>query len=328
MAEIIECVVNISEGKDQNIIDQISSSITSVRGTKLLHVDIGYDANRTVFTFVADRINMRFSILSMFKKTLALINMQNHHGEHPRIGAIDVCPFIPISDIYKEELIKWTYLLAKEISDYFHLPIYLYEDSAIVVEHKNLSYIRKGNYEGLKNRLASGKNIPDFGHQYDSTYCGATVMGVRSFLLAYNINLMTKDPEIANEIAKKIRGSGYKTKDGIRQKGMFPTVKAIGWYMDEYACAQVSTNLTDYHSTCFHDIYEACKRLAQEYNTEVNGSELIGLTPLDAILYSGIYYGGHQLNEEELIKSAIHHLGLSSLMTFLPHQRIIDFMLL
>ena len=327
MTEIIECVVNISEGRDQAKISQISQAITCVPGTTLLHIDSGYDANRTVFTFVADRVHMRMSVLSMFQKALDLIDMTTHRGEHPRIGAIDVCPFIPVAGISKEDLISWTYEIATLISNTYKLPIYLYEDSSIVPHHHNLSDIRKGDYEGLITRVASGLSTPDLGFQYDISKFGATVMGVRSFLLAYNINLKTKDPGIAKKIAKRIRGSGYTTIDGGHTMGIFPTVKAIGWYMKEYCCAQVSTNLTDYHHTSFHDVYDACATMAIEYGTEVNGSELIGLTPLEALLTSGIHYGGDHLNEQDLIQAAVDGLGLSSLTEFIASKRIIEYML-
>lgn len=327
MDEIIECVVNVSEGRDQEVIRKISSSISSCAGTTLLHTDIGYDANRTVFTFVADRYHMSLSIHALFATALDAINMSQHQGEHPRLGAIDVCPFIPISGISKETLIPWVHALAETISTKHKVPIYLYADSAQNDEHYHLAHIRRGEYEELKQRLNSGTRPPDFGVHHDSTKCGATVMGVRSFLLAYNVNLSTKDERLAKKIASQIRGSGYRDKNRQRVKGQFSSVRAIGWYMKEYGCAQVSMNLTDYHETGLYDVYEACKELASAQGISVTGSELIGLIPLEALIMTGKRYCQNTADEFQLIECANHHLGLSSLAPFIPKDRIIEYLL-
>jgi len=327
MDEIIECVVNVSEGRDQRIIDKLKSAIISSRGTQLLHTDTGYDANRTVFTFVADRYHMGCTIDALFDSALRLIDMSQHQGKHPRLGAIDVCPFIPIRGITKSDLILWVLTQAESLSNRYKVPIYLYADSAQDLHHINLADIRRGEYEDLQGRIKDGINLPDFGRHHDPAKSGATIMGVRSFLLAYNVNLSTKDVQIAKKIAQHIRGSGYKTKQGNHIKGLFSSVRAIGWFIEEYGCAQVSMNLTDYHVTGLYDVYEACKTLASTLGTNVDGSELIGLAPLKAITSSGERYCPKLRDNAELIDCANYHLGLSSLSTFDPKQRIIEYLL-
>jgi glutamate formiminotransferase/formiminotetrahydrofolate cyclodeaminase len=323
MKEIIECVVNISEGRRQYIIDKISTAIQSAGNTILTHVDVGHDANRTVFTFFTDLLSLESSILSMFDASLSSIDMESHIGKHPRIGVVDVCPFIPIKGISKDELIPIVNGLAKQIGDQFNLPVYLYEDSSPTKQ--KLETIRRGEYESLESRLTEKNNLPDYGSFKKYRSYGATIMGVRSFLLAYNINLDTDDASKATYIAKRIRGSGYKSK-GVQIPGEFSSVKAIGWYMKEYGFAQVSTNLTDYKSCCFHNVFESCKMLALEQGVTVTGSELIGLAPNEALLLSGKFYSNEN-DEDKLIQAAIKNLGLEQLSEFLPEERIIELVL-
>ncbi len=322
MKEIIECVVNISEGRRQNIIDNISSAIQSGANTILTHVDVGFDANRTVFTFFTDLQSLEDTILAMYQTALSQINMESHTGKHPRIGVVDVCPFVPIKGITRNELVPVVDDLAKQIGEQFNLPVYLYEASS---EKRQLETIRRGEYESLESRFRHGEHLPDYGTFDNHKTSGATIMGVRSFLLAYNINLNTDDVSIATDIAKKIRGSGY-TSRGLQIAGTFASVKAIGWYIKEYGFAQVSTNLTDYTACCFHDVFETCKRLALEHGVAVTGSELIGLTPHDALLLSGKFYSDEN-DEDKLIQAAIDHLGLNQLSEFLPEERIIKHVL-
>lgn len=320
MKEVIECVVNISEGQHQNIIDKLSAVIQSIGSTVLTHVDSGFDANRTVFTFFTDVQSLADTILAMYKTALSLIHMESHIGKHPRIGIVDVCPFIPISGISKESLIPIVDKLAKQIGEQFQLPVYLYEDSS--PNKKKLEMIRRGEYESLAFRLIEENNLPDYGSFKNYKAYGATIMGVRSFLLAYNINLDTQDVSIAKKIAKLIRGSGYTSK-GRRTPGKFKSVKAIGWYIKEYGFAQVSTNLTDYTDCCFHDVFESCKSLAIEMGTKVTGSELIGLTPMEALLVSGKYYAT-ETEKSKLVEVAIEHLGLDQLGEFNVEERVVE----
>ena len=324
MNEIIECVVNISEGRSQNIIDSISHAIQSVGNTTLIHIDSGIDANRTVFTFFTDLDSLRPTILSLYESVLSQINMESHEGKHPRIGAVDVCPFIPVSGITKEALIPVIDQLAREIAQQFNLPVYLYEDSSM--PKRKLETIRKGGYESLQYRKRRQINLPDYGNLDDSKTSGASIIGVRSFLLAYNINLNTADVSIAKEIAKKIRGSGFRSSNG-RIPGQFPSVKAIGWYIEEYGFAQISTNLTEYKDCCYHHVYESCKHLAKEFGAEMTGSELIGLTPKEALIRSGLYYTKKIGNEDKQIDAAIEHLGLEQLSPFVKKDRIIEYVL-
>ncbi len=324
MNEIIECVVNISEGRRQSVIDSISYAIQSVGNTTLIHVDSGIDANRTVFTFFTDLRSLRQTILSLYECALSQINMVYHEGKHPRIGVVDVCPFIPVTGITKETLIPIIDNLAKEIGQQFLIPVYLYEDSS--ASQIKLESIRKEEYESLQKRKRLHDNLPDYGSFINAKTSGATIVGVRSFLLAYNINLNTADVSIAKTIAKKIRGSGYRTPKG-KILGQFPSVKAIGWYIEEYGFAQVSTNITAYHDCCFHHVYESCKKLAKQLGAEVTGSELIGLTPKEALVISANYYRKELTNEDKQIDTAITCLGLNQLSPFLKEDRIIEYVL-
>ena len=323
MQEIVECVTNISEGRNRKTIAQIKHAIESGPKTKLLHVDSGYDANRTVFTFIGDLNSLQLSVTAMFQCALESIDMTKHNGKHPRIGAIDVCPFIPIHGITPAKLNSWVHTLAHDISKTFSLPIYMYEDSAKDQYRKNLESIRKGGYETLSDKLSDSAWQPDYGPTTGWERTGATVMGVRKFLLAYNINLKTTDVNLAKSIAIKIRGSGY-MKNGQSFPGLFPSVKAIGWYIEEFGFAQVSTNLTNYHDCSFHQVYDACKDFAKQKGVDVVGSELIGLSPKEPFILAAHHYGTHKNDEKTLINLAVKELGLSSITPFNPTERIIE----
>ena len=327
MSQIVECVANISEGKDPMIIADIAQAIISDTETTLLHIDSGHDANRTVYTFTGTLISLRKSVLQMYEMALHHIDMRSHSGTHPRIGAVDVCPFIPIKGITIQELIPWVNELAQEISKRFLIPVYLYEKSAIKEYRQNLATIRKGEYENLSKKFNNELWQADFGANTDWLKSGATVIGARQFLLAYNINLKTRDVLIAKKIAKQIRGSGYINPGGRRVPGLFPSVKAIGWYIDEYRCAQVSTNLINYKHDSFHQVFDACTQLAQESNTIVTGSELIGLTPLEPLRMAGLHYGDIDMDESELVATACINLGLSDFNEFNPKERVIEYLL-
>lgn len=326
MQEIVECVTNISEGRNPNTIAHISEAIESGPSTKLLHIDSGYDANRTVFTFIGDLTSLEHSVKKMFYVALDSIDMTTQQGKHPRIGAIDVCPFIPIQGITMKDLSSWTHTLADRLSRDFSMPIYMYEESSKSSYRKTLESIRRGEYENLGSKLLDPLWQPDYGPTQGWEKTGATVLGARPFLLAYNINLRTTDVKIARAIAKKIRGSGY-TKNGLHIPGVFPSVKAIGWYIEEFGFAQVSTNLTDYSKCSLHTIYEACIKLAKNFGVEVSGSELIGLSPLEPFALAAHYYDSAAKNDHQRIEIAINKLGLSSIKSFIPEDRIIELMM-
>lgn len=327
MDQIVECVANISEGKNQFVLSEISNAIRSVEGSILLHTDIGYDANRTVFTFAGSLNSLRHSVIRMYKTALELIDMRVQHGTHPRIGVVDVCPFIPIRGIDMEDLIPWVDQLAKDIAQEFSLAVYLYEESAMIQNRKNLAVIRKGQYESLAHRNKTNTLAPDYGQLSHWQKSGASVIGARQFLLAYNINIDSSNVSIAKSIAKKIRASGYIDNSGQRISGLFSSVKSIGWYIEEYGFAQVSTNLTNFNECSLHEVFEACKRFALEFNTTVTGSELIGLTPLEPLLIAGQYYGHSEMTESDLIQIAQTRLGLSAIKPFIPEEKIIEYVL-
>lgn len=320
---IIEAIPNISEGRDPGLIKEITEEISSVAMVQLLHVDMGEDAHRTVITYAGNPPSVLEATRKLYSIVSENIDMGTQHGAHPRIGAIDVCPFVPIRGITVEELIPLVDTFSKDIAIEHNLPVFLYEASANFPLRKNLSIIRSGEYEGLTGKLRSPTWLPDYGPSMRSERMGATVIGVRNFLIAYNINLNTSDIVVAKSIAKVIRTSGGKI-NGVHKPGLLSSTKAIGWYMDQYKCAQVSTNLTDYRITGMADVYNAISKEAQKYNVSVTGSELIGLVPLKAILDAGKTFASDSLSEEEYINLAHVSLGLSSVVPFNPEDRIIE----
>lgn len=332
--QIIECVPNFSEGRDSKKIESIANAIRDVAGVRLLHIDSGYDANRTVFTLIGPPGAVVTAMLAAFRTARQLCDMARHLGTHPRIGLLDVCPFIPLQNISLAETAKYASTFAEKLSAEFDQTIYLYEQNARSPERKNLANIRRGEYEGLVRKLANTTWLPDMGSKQFLPRTGASIIGARPFLIAFNINLETKSVAIATKIAERIRTSGYKkelTPGGLREqiRGLLPAVKAIGWYVDEYQCAQVSMNLINFTTAGMHEAYEACIHLAKEYQVEVTGSELIGLVPLKAILAAGRYYATRDhlpdRSEQALIKYAIQYLGLESRKAFIPEEHIIDY---
>jgi len=332
--QLIECVPNFSEGRDPSKIASIAKAIRGIEDVELLHIDTGYDANRTVFTLVGQPNAVVEAMIDAFRTSKQLCSMANHLGTHPRLGLLDVCPFIPLRNISLAETNKHALSFARRIGAEFDQTVFLYESSASMPSRRNLADIRRGEYEGLERKLKKEDWQPDFGSKTFLPETGATVVGARPFLIAFNVNLDSKSVPIAQSIAKKIRTSGYQkelTPGGLKQRipGLFPKLKAIGWYVKEYELAQVSMNLTDYTETGMHEAYEACKRMAKELGTDVVGSELIGLVPLEAILQAGRYYATRDhtsdRSESSLVKLADKHLGLSALQPFVPEDRIIDY---
>jgi len=334
MKPIIECVPNFSEGVNADIIAQIAAEVNQTKGVKLLNVDDGRDANRTVITFAGEPDAVIEAAFNCIKKAAQLIDMQTQKGEHPRMGATDVCPLIPVSGITLAEVDVYARQLADRVGEELGIPVYLYEYSQPDKRRSNLSIIRLGEYEGFFEKIKQADWQPDFGPEEMNAKAGATVIGARNFLIAYNVNLNTTSVDLAAEIAGDVRESGRVKVfgDGKRRvPGLLKGVKAIGWYMDEFKCAQVSTNITDIAISPIHQVFETISGRAKIYGAEVTGSELIGLIPLSAIKQAGEYFAAKQnmedLSEQELVAIAIKTMGLDTVKPFYPEERILDYLL-
>ena len=347
MQQLIECVPNFSEGIDLSIIHQITNEIESVEGVRLLNVDPGKATNRTVVTFVGNPQAVINAAFLAIKKAGDLIDMSKHKGEHPRMGATDVCPLIPIANISMEETAKWAQKLAERVGNELKIPNYLYEAAQPNKERNNLSVIRAGEYEGFFKKIKLPEWKPDFGPTEFDAKRGATVIGARDFLVAYNVNLNTTSTRRANSIAFDVREGGRVKREGdpingkivtdahgnpITIPGSLKSVKAIGWFIEEYGVAQISMNLTNINITPLHIAFdEVCKK-ATERGIRVTGSELVGLVPLKSMLDAGKYFLQKQqrstgVSEKELIKIAIKTMGLDELSPFKPEERIIEYLL-
>src|SRR5437867_1684266 len=345
MQKLIECVPNFSEGRDQNVIRQITGTIESVDGVSLLDVDPGASTNRTVVTFVGSPDAAVEAALRAIQKAAELIDMRKHKGAHPRMGATDVCPFIPVSNVSWEEAIACAKKLGKRVGEELKIPIYLYERAARDKARSNLSVIRAGEYEGFFEKIKDPAWKPDFGPSIFNEKSGATVIGARDFLVAYNVNLNTKAVRRANSVAFDVRENGrIKTEDGtpsgkpvldasgepIRIPGMLKHVKAIGWYVEEYGIAQVSMNLTNIEQTPLHVAFDACVESASKRGLRVTGSEIVGMVPKKCLVAAGRYFLRKQkssegVSEEELIDIAVRSMGLSELKPFDPKEKVIEF---
>jgi len=344
---IIECVPNFSEGRNMQIIKQITDVIESVEGVKLINVDPGKATNRTVVTFVGSPDEVCEAAFLAAKKATEVIDMSKHSGAHPRFGAMDVCPLIPVANISMEETTEFARKLAKRIGEELHYPVYCYEFAAQFPERKNLANVRSGQYEGLPQKLANPAWKPDFGPAVFVPKTGATAVSARNFLIAYNINLNTTSTRRANAVAYDIREKGRPVREGnpvtgkikldkngkeIWQQGTLKSVKAIGWYIQEYGIAQISVNLTDISVTPMHIAFdEVCKK-AQERGLRVTGSELVGVAPLKAFIDAGKYFLKKQqrscgISDKEIIKIAVKSLGLDDLAPFNPNEKIIEYLI-
>jgi glutamate formiminotransferase/formiminotetrahydrofolate cyclodeaminase len=344
---LIECVPNFSEGRDMNIIKQITDEIESVEGVKLLDVDPGKATNRTVVTFVGEPEPVINAAFLAIKKASELIDMSRHKGEHPRMGATDVCPLIPIANISMEETTQWAHRLGEMVGNQLDIPVYMYEYAATKPEWRNLATIRSGEYEALPEKLKKPEWQPDYGPAKFNAKAGATVIGARDFLVAYNVNLNTTSERRANSVAFDVREQGRVLRKGdpvsgeiikdengepVRQPGACKAVKGIGWYIPEYGIAQVSMNLTNIDITPLHIAFEACCNSAEQRGMRVTGSEIVGLVPLKVMTDAGKYFLRKQQwsagqSEEELIKIAIKSLGLDELAPFDPKRKIIEYQL-
>ena len=343
MQQLIECVPNFSEGNDLQIIKQITNEIESVEGVRLLNVDPGKATNRTVVTLVGSPEAVVEAAFRAIKKAGELIDMSGHTGAHPRMGATDVCPLIPIANISMEETAKYAKQLAKRVGEELAIPVYLYEAAQPDTSRNNLSVIRAGEYEGFFKKIKLPEWKPDFGPAEMDAKRGATVIGARDFLVAYNVNLNTTSTRRANAIAFDVREAGrVKRVDGkvvndaqgnpVQIPGSLKAVKAIGWYIEEYGIAQISINLTNINITPLHIAFdEVCKK-ADARGIRVTGSELVGLLPLQALLDAGKYFLRKQqrsvgVSEKELIKIAVKSMGLDEISPFVPDEKIIEYLL-
>ncbi len=342
---LIECVPNFSEGRDMGIIKQITNEIESVDGVKLLDVDPGKATNRTVVTFVGNPEAVKKAALKGMAKAKELIDMSKHSGEHPRFGATDVCPLIPVANITMEETVKHARDLAERAGKELDYPIYCYESAALKPSRKNLAKVRAGEYEGLESRLKNEENKPDFGPAEFRPKTGATAVGARDFLIAYNFNLNTTSPRRANSIAFDVREAGrvkrkgdpvtgeiVNDKDGNPERvpGTCKATKGIGWYIEEYGIAQVSMNLTDINISPVHIVFDEIVKSATSRGIRVTGSELVGLVPKKVMIDAGKYFLKKQerstgVSESELIKIAVKSLGLDDLKPFDPRKKIIEY---
>jgi glutamate formiminotransferase/formiminotetrahydrofolate cyclodeaminase len=347
MTQLIECVPNFSEGNNMAIIKQITDEIEGVEGVKLLNVDPGKATNRTVVTFVGTPDAVVQAAFLAIKKAGELIDMSKHKGEHPRMGATDVCPLIPISGITMEETAKYAVKLGKMVGEKLDLPIYFYEAAQPDKKRNNLSVIRAGEYEGFFKKIKLAEWKPDAGPAEFDAKRGATVIGARDFLVAYNVNLNTTSTRRANSIAFDVREAGRVLREGNPVTGKIVTnpdgspksipgslksVKAIGWYIEEYGIAQISMNLTNINVTSVHKAFDEVCAKAQERGIRVTGSELVGLIPLKSLLDAGRYFLRKQqrsigVSEKELIKIAVKSMGLDELSPFKPEERIIEYQL-
>ena len=334
MDKIVECVPNFSEGRNKAIIDAIADAIRSVPDVQLLDIDPGEATNRTVMTFVGTPDAVLEAAFQAIKKAAELIDMSKHKGAHPRMGATDVCPFVPVSGVTMDDCIELAHKLGKRVGEELKIPVYLYAEAATKPERRDLSKVREGEYEGLPDKLKDPNWQPDYGPAEFNPKTGATIIGAREFLIAYNINLNTRDRKLAHKVAKIIRETGYNVKrpDGTKEHvpGKLKAVRAIGWYIEEYGCAQISINLLNYKVTPLHVVFETAKEEAEKLGLRVTGSEIVGLVPKDALLMTGRYYLQKQgkstaVPEPEIIHTAILSLGLNDVTQFIPEEKIIEY---
>ena len=350
MKKLVECVPNFSEGRDQNKIGDIVKQMSDVPGITVLDVDPGPDTNRTVVTIVGSPEAVGEAAFQGIKRASEVLDMSQHSGTHPRMGATDVCPFIPVSDVTIEECVELSKQVGNRVGDELGIPVFLYEKSAQKDNRVKLPDIRKGEYEGLAEKLNDTNWKPDFGPAKLHIKAGATVMGCREFLIAYNINLNTKDHRLATDIAFELREAGrskrrpnpnsknlldgeiVRNEDGspVKVPGMFKDVKAIGWYVDIYNRAQISINFNNFKVSTIHEVFDAACKLASERGIRVTGSELVGLIPLEAMLMAGRHYLNKQnrslgVPTADIVECAVQSMGLNDVTEFSPNVKIIDY---
>ncbi len=340
--KLVECVPNFSEGRDPAVIDAITDTIRACEGVELLDADPGADTNRTVVTMLGAPEAVSEAAFQVIAKAAELIDMAKHKGAHGRMGATDVCPFVPVRDISMEECADLARALGKRVGEELGIPVYLYEEAASRPERQNLANVRKGEYEGRAEKIKDPEWKPDFGPAEFNARSGATSIGAREFLIAYNFNLNSRDRRIAQDIAMEIREAGRAKRDekgeiirdengkAIKKPGLFKKVKAVGWVMEDFNCAQISMNLTNYKETPLAEVFDAVCRLAVERGVRCTGSELVGLLPKDCLLAAGRHYlrkAGKSAGapEKELLRIAIQSLGLSELYPFEVDKKIVEY---
>jgi len=332
--KLIECVPNFSEGRDRTVIDAIVAEIQGTQGAMLLDVDPGAATNRTVVTFVGAPDVVEEAAFRAIRRAAILIDMSRHRGEHPRLGATDVCPLIPVTGATMDDCIAVAKRLGRRVGDELGIPVFLYEAAATNPARRSLADIRKGEYEGLAAKLKDPGFVPDFGPAQLNARSGATVIGAREFLIAYNVNLNTRDKKLANAIAQSLREAG-RTKKGpagtvTTIPGRFKECRAVGWYIEEFGRAQVSINLTNYKVTPLHQVFDAACEEAAKLGLRVTGSELVGLIPREALLAAGDHYLARQgktsgIPEKERVHTAVLSLGLAELAPFQPGLKVIEY---
>jgi glutamate formiminotransferase/formiminotetrahydrofolate cyclodeaminase len=339
--KLVECVPNFSEGRDREKIKAITQEIERTPEVKLLDVDPGESTNRTVVTFIGSPDGVKEAAFRAIRKAAELIDMRQQKGAHSRIGATDVCPFVPVSGVTMDDCIQLARDLGERVARELGIPVYLYEEAAQKPERRNLANIRVGEYEGLSEKLKDPQWAPDFGDPVFNPLSGATVIGAREFLIAYNINLNTRDRRLAHEIALSLRESGRPQRDAegnivrdaqgkaVNLPGRFQHVKAVGWYIEDYGVAQISINFTNYKLSPVHLVFDEALKEAEKLGLRVTGSELVGLIPKEALLMSGRYYLEKQgkspgVPEEELVRTAVLSLGLGDVAPFDPDKKVIE----
>ncbi len=337
--KIIECVPNFSEGRDKKVFDAIAESVKGISDVKLLSLEPDGDYNRVVVTLAGGQKGILDAALSMTRTASEMIDMTKHKGEHPRMGATDVVPFVPVRNVTMEECAALARAYGEKISAELNVPVYLYEEAASKPERKNLATVRKGEYEGLEAKLKDPEWLPDFGAPVFNPKLGAIITGARFFLVAYNVNLRTMDLSVSKDIAEMVRESGRNKKDEagnvikvngkpVKEPGLLKSVKGMGVSLEKYGITQVSMNLTNYNLTGIHTAFETVKKLASNYGVEVSGSEIVGLVPLEALSRAGKFYAGEKdLSELDLIKIASDTLGLEDLYEVNYKEKIIDYLI-
>ena len=342
--KIVECVPNISEGRRKDVYDAVAAAAASVSDVTLLNVDPGADTNRTVITFVGAPDAVLEAAFRLVKKGIELIDMTTHRGAHPRIGAVDVVPFIPVANVTMDECAELARKLGERVGRELSVPVYLYEHACSVPERRNLADVREGEYEGFAKRIADPKWRPDFGPAQFIARSGATVIGARKFLVAYNVNINTLDKRLANRVAFDVRERGRMKRDEndqpvvdangqpVWEPGILKSVKAVGWVIPEFGCAQISINLTDLDTTPLHVAFDTCEERARERGLRVTGSEIVGLVPRQVLLDAGRHYLGRMgrptgVSESALVHIAIRTLGLNEVKPFDPRERVIEYRL-
>ncbi len=340
--QLVECVPNFSEGRNEKVIDAITDAIRAVSGVNLLDVDPGYSTNRTVVTFVGQPDQVVEAAYQAIMRAAQLIDMRKHRGEHPRMGATDVCPFVPVSGVSMAQCVELAQRLGERVGRDLGIPIYLYAEAAQKAERRSLADIRQGEYEALNEKMKDSAFAPDFGPKTFNAASGATVIGARQFLIAYNVNLNTRSKKIANEIAFNIREAGRAKRNAageiekdaagntVKVAGTLKEVRAVGWYVDEYQRAQVSINLTNFEVTSLHQAFDEVCRQAESMGVRVTGSEIVGLVPLQPMLAAGRHYLRKQgrsagVSETEIVECAVQSLGLAELSPFAAREKIIEY---